>query len=49
MRVKRVRKYKMERINTIKKLLFYGILLPLSTLFIGYLITIIAILPNMTK
>jgi len=46
MRNTRVKKYRKLRHERIKKAFFYGMLLPCTSIILGYIITAIFILPN---
>lgn len=49
MRVKRVRKYKKNRHRRIRNFVFYVVILPSVSIFIGYLITSLFILPAIVR
>jgi hypothetical protein len=49
MRVSRVEKFKKSRRRKARRLLFYGIVIPFTSVLLGYLITSIIILPAMAK
>lgn len=49
MRVKRVEKFKKTRHDKIRNLIVYAVVLPSLSIFMGYLITSLVILPSMAK
>lgn len=49
MRVSRVQKFKKSRRKKVKKLIFFVIIIPLTCITAGYLITTVVILPTMAK
>ena len=49
MRSTRVEKFRNLRREQIKKFLIYGMFLPCTSILIGYIITILFILPGMTS
>ncbi|MDP4093552.1 MAG: hypothetical protein Q8920_09345 [Bacillota bacterium] len=48
MRVKRLEKYRRSRRKKVKRILFFTILLPITCIVAGYLITSLIILPSMS-
>jgi hypothetical protein len=49
MRITRVEKFRNLRREQLKKVLFYGMFLPCTSVLIGYIITTIFILPSMSS
>jgi hypothetical protein len=49
MRISRVEKFKKTRRKKIRKFVFYTIIIPITCVATGYLITTIVILPAMSK
>lgn len=49
MRVKRVVKFKKHRSKKMKKLILMGVILPFASIFLGYLVTCLLILPILHK
>ena len=49
MRIKRVEKFKKIRHDRVKNLIVLTVVLPTASIFLGYLITSLVILPSMTR